>query len=99
MQRYLMRRSRLEISIEILRACKYPTVKTPLMQKLNLSYNTLQDCLSQLLELNLLELQPDALEYVTSRRGLAFLAQWTQLQAFLKPEKSLDEKWFRMQKS
>lgn len=85
MQRYLLRRSRLEISTEILKTCKYPIVKTRLMQKLNLSYNTLQDCLTQLLELNLLELNPHTLEYITSRKGLDFLVQWTQLQAFLKP--------------
>lgn len=96
MERYLLRRSRLEISAEILQACKCPIAKTRLMQKLNLSYNTMQSCLAQLAELGLIEMQPDTLEYVVSRRGLAYLVQWKQLQAFLKPDEKLSLKLGRI---
>jgi predicted transcriptional regulator len=62
------------------------------MQKLNLSYNMLQDSLGQLQELSLVELQPATAEFVTTGRGLEFLTKWMQLQEFLKPGEKISIK-------
>ncbi|MGO8806350.1 MAG: winged helix-turn-helix domain-containing protein [Candidatus Bathyarchaeia archaeon] len=92
MQRALLKRSRLQISTEILQTCRTPMVKTRLMQKLNLSFNTIQECLAQLQELKLLQLQHGTMEYATTGKGLDFLAKWMQLQEFLKPEEKISLK-------
>jgi predicted transcriptional regulator len=59
------------------------------MQKANISYNTLQDCLQQLQELDLVELHPNTLEYVTTKKGITFLVKWMQLQEFLMPNEKV----------
>lgn len=92
MQRCLVNTGRLQVSTEILKACKSPIVKTRLMQKLNLSFNMTQDCLGQLEELKLVECRADTSEYFTTGKGLAFLVKWMQLQEFLKPEEKVSLK-------
>jgi len=67
-------------------------IKTRLMQEINLSYNTIQDCLQQLQELELIELQNDSSEFLTTGKGLDFLAKWLQLQEFLKPDEKVSIK-------
>ena len=62
------------------------------MQKANLSYNALQRCLLQLQELDLVELCPGSLEYITTQKGRIFLEKWMQLQEFLKPEEKVSIK-------
>ena len=61
------------------------------MQKANLSYNNLQDCLQQLQQLELIELHPDA-SYVTTMKGKTFIMKWNQLQEFLEPEEGISIK-------
>jgi predicted transcriptional regulator len=59
------------------------------MQKANLSYSALQDCLRQLEQLDLVALRPDTLEYATTEKGVTFLVKWRQLQEFLTPEEKV----------
>jgi predicted transcriptional regulator len=92
MQTLLIRRSRLEVLTEILRICKTPQAKTRLMQKANLSYNTLQDCLQQLQELGMVNIFPDSSEYMTTQKGSTFLQKWAQLQEFLMPKEKIQIK-------
>jgi predicted transcriptional regulator len=59
------------------------------MQKANLSYSALQDCLQQLERLDLMKVHPDTLEYATTEKGVTFLVKWRQLQEFLTPEEKV----------
>jgi len=53
------------------------------MQEANVSYNTLQSSINQLVKLNLLELRLSAERYVATEKGLKFLQTWMELQHFL----------------
>ena len=92
MQAYTIKRSRLQILTEILHFAKSPRAKTRLMQKANLSYYNLQDCLLQLQELDLIEFHPNTAEYATNEKGLNFLAKWSQLQELLTPKERVSIK-------
>jgi predicted transcriptional regulator len=83
------RRNRLEVLAEILSLCKSPRQKTHLLQKVNLSYPKLQDCLQQLRDLKMVNLQPQTSDYVTTEKGLLFLIKWLQLKEFLDPEEKI----------
>jgi predicted transcriptional regulator len=88
----LIKRNRLQVLTEILDICKSPQVKTRLMQKANLSYSSLQDCLQQLQNLNLVQLQNGTSGYVTTEKGITFLIKWKQLQEILNPHERVSIK-------
>jgi predicted transcriptional regulator len=97
MQVYNMKRNRLEVLTEILYLCKSPLAKTRLMQKANLSYTTLQDCLQQLQELDIVRIHADTSEFVTTEKGILFLIKWRQLQEFLTPQERITMKTKKVQ--
>jgi predicted transcriptional regulator len=66
-----------------------PQPKTRVMQKANLSYTALQDCLKKLQELELVDKSPDSQKYATTQKGTLFLAKWMQLQEVLNPKEKL----------
>jgi predicted transcriptional regulator len=59
------------------------------MQKANLSYYTLLDCIKQLHDLGLVKLEPATQEYATTKKGVTFLAKWIQLQHYLLPNEKV----------
>jgi predicted transcriptional regulator len=85
MQALALKRNRLEVLAEILQNCKTPLLKTRIMQKVNLSYGSLQDCLSQLQELGFIQTGCDMTKFVTTEKGAIFLGKWLQLQDLLNP--------------
>jgi len=82
-------RTRIQVLTEILYYCKLPRGKTWIMQKANLSYNVLQDCLQQLKELGMIVKQTESPKYATTQQGLTFLAKWMELQELLAPEEQV----------
>ena len=84
MQLFNSKRDRLQIFAEILEQCKQPQVKTHVMRETNLSYVTLQDCISQLKKWHLVEVTHHIrIRYRTTDKGLRFLNKWTELQLII----------------
>jgi predicted transcriptional regulator len=82
----MAKRFRLEIMAEILSLCKRPQAKTRVMYRTNLSWQMLQECLSELQLLGLLEVHDDANKYATTRKGLEFVEKWAELVELLYPD-------------
>ena len=77
------KRDRIEIMAEILGSCSTPKTKTHVMYGTNLSWKMLQQYLSELQKLELLEAHKNSTRYVTTKRGLDFVKKWKELQALL----------------
>jgi len=73
---------------DILELCRKPQTKTRIMYNTNLSYKTLQSCLSELEALNLLEEHHSVTRFATTEKGLNFLAKWSELNLLLSEGKS-----------
>jgi predicted transcriptional regulator len=84
MQTLAIKRNRMQVLTEILQTCKSPQIKTRIMQKANLSYVSLQDCLSHLQELGFIQPYGNT-KFLTTEKGAIFLGKWMQLQELLKP--------------
>jgi len=76
-------RSELKIIAEILSLCKHPERKTRIIYGANLSWETSEKYLHQLLSLGLLEVHHSPIKYVTTRKGFGFLEKWKELEEFL----------------
>lgn len=81
----MRRRTDLEIVAEILALCVQPQCKTRVMQRSNLSWKLANEYLSNLQERGLLNVHHSAIRYITSRKGLAFLEKWADLEELLPP--------------
>ena len=79
------RRDRLYIMAEILEVTLEGALKTQVMYKANLSFAQLQQYLSLLLDLNLLELTENNKKslYKTTIKGMRFLESYKQIQELL----------------
>jgi len=82
------RRDRLYIMAEILGVAKEGTLKTQIMYRANLSFAQLNEYLSLLLELNLLETvkAADKNIYKTTEKGLRYLESYREIRELLKRE-------------
>jgi len=78
------KRIRLEIIADILKLCTKPQTKTRIMYATNLSYRLLQECLSQLVSLALLEVHRSITRYATTKKELEFLEKWSELKKLLR---------------
>ena len=78
-----MKRDRVEIMADVLVLCLKPKSKTQVMYGTNLSWKMLQQYLSQLQSLKLLEAQGKSTKYVTTKRGQEFVEKWKELQELL----------------
>lgn len=76
------KRDRIEIMAEILSLCLKPKTKTRVMYGTNLSWKMLQYYLSYLQEHGLLEIKNESTKYVSTQRGLDFVAKWKELKEF-----------------
>ncbi|MFQ6081190.1 MAG: winged helix-turn-helix domain-containing protein [Candidatus Bathyarchaeia archaeon] len=72
-------RNSLEIMAEILSLCKQPRIKTKVMYRTNLSWQTLQKYLFQLQSQGLLKVHYSTTRYATTQKGLKFLEKWREL--------------------
>jgi predicted transcriptional regulator len=83
------RRDRLNIMAGILEATLEGALKTHVMFKANLSFAQLNQYLSLLLDLNLLELKEsnERVVYKTATKGMRFLEGYKQIQELLKEQK------------
>ena len=77
-----MRRNRLEIISDILKSAKKETLKTPILNHVNLSFRQLEVYLDFLLEANLLKSykQGEQLFFKTSEKGFNFLNAYDEIQ-------------------
>ncbi len=82
------RRDRLYIMAEILGVAKEGTLKTQIMYRANLSFAQLNEYLSLLLKLNLLETvkAADKNIYKTTEKGLRYLESYREIRELLKRE-------------
>lgn len=82
------RRDRLYIMAEILGVAREGTLKTQIMYQANLSFAQLNEYLSLLLELNLLETvkAADKNIYKTTEKGLRYLESYREIRELLKRE-------------
>ena len=82
------RRDRLYIMAEVLGVAREGTLKTQIMYQANLSFAQLNEYLSLLLELNLLEAvkAADKNIYKTTEKGLRYLASYREIRELLKKE-------------
>ena len=80
------RRDRLHIMAEILQVTLEGALKTQVMYKANLSFAQLNQYLSLLLDLDLLELKKSSERavYKTTVKGMSFLESYKQIQELLK---------------
>src|SRR3990170_9074417 len=80
------RRDRLYIMAEILQVTLEGALKTQVMYKANLSFAQLNQYLSLLLDLHLLELKKNSERavYKTTAKGMSFLESYKQIQELLK---------------
>ena len=76
------KRERIEIMAEILCLCSKPKPKTHVMYGTNLSWKMLQHYLSYMQEHGLLEIKDEPTKYVSTERGLDFVAKWKELKEF-----------------
>ena len=79
----MAKRDRVEIMAEILDLCVEPKTKTHVMYGTNLSWKMLQQYLSHMQSRDLLEMQNDSTNYVTTKRGHDFVEKWKALKALL----------------
>ena len=88
------RRDRLFIMAEILDVAREGTLKTQVMYRANLSFAQLNEYLSLLLDLNLLEAieTPEKTIYKTTRKGLRYLRSYREIRELLKKGKENDSK-------
>lgn len=88
--RRVRRRDRLFIMAEVLHMAKKPLLKTQIMYRATLSFAQLNDFLSTLLDLNLLEVIKDKeghrTAYRTTEKGLQFLNAYGEVRELLKKE-------------
>ena len=82
------RRDRLYIMAEILGVAREGTLKTQIMYQANLSFAQLNEYLSLLLELNLLETAKvaDKNIYKTTEKGLRYLESYREIRELLRKE-------------
>lgn len=82
------RRDRLYIMAEILGVAREGTLKTQIMYRANLSFAQLNEYLSLLLKLNLLEtvVAADRNIYKTTEKGLRYLESYREIRELLKRE-------------
>jgi predicted transcriptional regulator len=83
-----MRRSKLELHLDILRVLKHgkPMSPTHLMYKVNVCYRFLEQCLGSLIEQNLVERKVSdrrRAQYAITRKGLDLLRNYGELQKAL----------------
>jgi len=80
------RRDRLHIMAEILQVTLEGALKTQVMYKANLSFAQLNQYLSLLLDLDLLELKKSSERavYKTTAKGMSFIESYKQIQELLK---------------
>ena len=80
------RRGRLRIIAEILETARDGALKTPIMYKANLSFDQLNEYLSYLLEIKLLETITKDKEriYKATDKGLKYLQGYTKIRGLLK---------------
>jgi len=83
------RRDRLSIIAEILEIARDGSLKTPIMYKANLSFAQVNEYLSYLLEINLLETITKDKEtiYKATDKGLKYLQGYTKIEGLLKRKK------------
>jgi predicted transcriptional regulator len=89
LESFRSKRSRLQILAEILETCRKPQAKSRIMYKNNLSYNLLQDCLTELQKKKLIKVHHSKEEYSTTEKGQKFFQKWTELQQLLITKKPL----------
>jgi predicted transcriptional regulator len=77
----MARRTNLEITAEILSFRGKPRTKTHVMYNTNLSWRMLQNYLSQLQSLGLLEVHHSVTKYTTTKKGLKLIEKWRALAA------------------
>jgi predicted transcriptional regulator len=79
---------------EILEVAREGTLKTQIMYRANLSFAQLNEYLSLLLELNLLEAVEtnEKMIYKTTERGLRYLQNYREIRELLKKEKENNKK-------
>ena len=75
----MVKRNSLEIMAEILSLCEKPQTKTRVMYRTNLSWKMVQQYLSQLQSLELLEIHHSSARYETTPKGLKFVEKWREL--------------------
>lgn len=82
------RRDRLHIIAKILQIAKDGALKTPIMYKANLSFAQLNEYLSYLLEIELLETitKDEEIIYKATGKGLKYLQGYTKIRDLFKEE-------------
>ena len=83
MEMPMAKRTNLKITAEILSFCRKPRTKTHVMYNTNLSWRMLQNYLSQLQSLGLLEVHHSVTKYATTQKRLKLVEKWRELVALL----------------
>jgi len=79
----MVKRTSLEIMVEILSLCKQPRTKTKVMYGANLSWKSLHRHLSELQSRGFLEVHHSSTKYITTQKGLKVLEKWRELKEIL----------------
>jgi predicted transcriptional regulator len=69
----MAKKTNLEITAEILSFCRKPRTKTHVLYNTNLSWRMLQNYLSQIQSLGVLEVHHSLTKYATTQKGLKFV--------------------------
>ncbi len=87
------RRDSVDILADMLELCRKPCLKTSIMYKTNISYTLFRTYLKRLRALKMLELNPNAKQYLITEKGLEFLRRYFALRELLKsiPESTKEE--------
>ncbi len=78
------RRDKVDILAEMLELCRQPCAKKTVMYKTNVSYTLFRAYFKRLRTLKMLELGPNAKQYLTTEKGLEFLKRYSALRELLK---------------
>jgi len=78
-----IKRSKVQIMVEILNFCKQPQTKTQVIHSADLSWEMLSKYLSFLGSQSLLKIQLSPKKYATTQKGLKFVKKWKELVGLL----------------
>jgi predicted transcriptional regulator len=85
------KRNRIEIIADILNLCRHPQTQTYLRRRTSISYEVLQNCITQLVLngwINPLKDKHGQVRLEITEKGLNFLDKWMQLQRLMNSKNS-----------